>query len=74
MNAIIAQLKQRWPDARNIRRAGRCPNCKADSEWSFQTDGCDGPVDTMPGWEHCGYWCEVCSWSNAGVREIEVNA
>lgn len=70
MSDYPAQLKQHWPDARNIRRAGRCPACKADAQWSFQIAD-TGPVTDMADWEHCGYWCATCGWSNAGAREIE---
>ena len=63
-----------WPDAVNIRPAGRCPACHSHHQWSLQTLAVDGLVADIPGYEHCGYWCAACGWSNAGSRLIEAQS
>jgi len=69
---VIAELLEKWPNARNLQH-GDC-HC-GESEWmvSFQLPSTDiNWIERMPNYEHCGFWCYGCNWSNAGARLAKI--
>ena len=64
----VRELLNLWPAARNIRICpGHCHNCRGIL-MSFQLPPDAWRQSGKDGWEHCGYWCSECGWSNAGSR------
>lgn len=55
------------PEARRIRFAGKCPDCKQFRLWSYQLPHDRG---RDPDEEDCGFYCGNCKWGNAGVRPV----
>lgn len=61
-------LTQYFPTAERVLFAGHCPSCKELSLVSFTlSDLSFGDTENRQR-EYCGYFCEYCSWSNAGER------
>ena len=68
-----SRLRALWPNAAEIRYAGWCDVCKRPSLWSFTESQWDMPRQDARGTmlEGCGFWCERCGFSNAGLRRVE---
>lgn len=60
------------PEAKDIRFEGECDACHEDGLYSYTLP--EYPEITHQGgidYEYCGYWCEWCNFSNAGMRALE---
>lgn len=62
----VRRLMERYPDARQVRFEGKCPNCRRTWLMSFVLGAADKRAD---GRQNCGYFCAACNWGNAGSRE-----
>lgn len=64
-----AKIKSQWPNAIRIEGPDRCPVCGLDAEYSFVLAEYDTRYLSRGDlWQHVGYRCVACGFSNAGGR------
>jgi hypothetical protein len=65
---IVYWLRIWQPEARDIRSAGKCPECNKAALVSYIVTEFYRPMNN--GDEKCGYYCGWCGWGNAGRRDV----
>lgn len=72
-SAALNKIRRQWKTAEDIRFEGKCPSCKRRGLWSLTLPEYDSKRVNKAGLEeeHCGYFCTLCGWGNAGSRPVE---